>query len=162
MSVSAYESYQTEPFSPNAKQLYVTSDQHLYQNTYRQTYEPQPAYAPKGAYDHASGSETVIVDGATVTISWTVEAGFIGWRYWIITYSDGTSETYWGSFESAKKYASEEAKKKAEEQAHSVPLGDFPLLLLLCLIMTYQLRNIYHYNVEKHLLTYGILKRSIR
>ena len=77
--------------------------------------------------DKESGAATV--NGVTVT--WLVYAPAFGIFWWIITYSDGTSEEYFGLFGDAKRYAQEQAYKKAQQIANSVPIGNGLCVLLI-------------------------------
>ena len=77
--------------------------------------------------DKESGAATV--NGVTVT--WEVYAPAFGIFWWIINYSDGTSEEYFGSFENAKRHAQEQAYKKAQQLANSVPIGNGLYILLI-------------------------------
>ena len=79
------------------------------------------------ANDKGSGAATV--NGVTVT--WEVYAPIFGIIWWIINYSDGTSEEYFGSFENAKRYAQEQAYKKAQQLANSIPIGNGLYILLI-------------------------------
>ena len=79
------------------------------------------------ANDKGSGAATV--NGVTVT--WEVYAPVFGIIWWIINYSDGTSEEYFGSFENAKRYAQEQAYKKAQQLANSIPIGNGLYVLLI-------------------------------
>ena len=79
------------------------------------------------ANNKESGAATV--NGVTVT--WEVYAPAFGIFWWIINYSDGTSEEYFGSFGNAKRYAQEQAYKKAQELANSVPIGNGLYILLI-------------------------------
>lgn len=89
--------------------------------------------------DHADGSVTVTVKGYSATINWNVDANLLGWRWWTITYSDGTSEVFWGSFNEAKQHANQvaenKARQQAEERAHSVPLDDTVVSILSFLLI---------------------------
>lgn len=95
--------------------------------------------APQAIGDNAQGSESGSYEDCFAVVSWEVDAPAFGVVLWVITYSDGTSETYYGSFGNAKKYAQEEAKKKANAEAkrkyedkHAAPIGDSlaPLLII--------------------------------
>ena len=91
------------------------------------SYEEQEAFIPaqssyvsgprKAPSTHGEGSETVIVDGYSATISWSVDADFLGWFLWTITYSDGTTESFTGTFNQAKAHAASVAEEKARAQA---------------------------------------------
>ena len=83
------------------------------------------------ANDKGSGAATV--NGVTVT--WEVYAPVFGIIWWIINYSDGTSEEYFGSFGNAKRYAQEQAYKKAQQLANSVPIGNGLYVLLIFTIL---------------------------
>lgn len=78
-----------------------------------------------------SGAATV----NDVTVKWEVYAPAFGIFWWIINYSDGTSEEYLGSFENAKRYAQEQAYKKAQQLANSVPIGNGLYILLIFTII---------------------------
>ena len=83
---------------------------------------------------NTKGSGAATVNGVTVT--WEVYAPAFGIVWWIINYSDGTSEKYFGLFENAKRYAQEQAYKKAQQLANSVPIGN-GLYVLLIFTMLY-------------------------
>ena len=83
------------------------------------------------ANDKGSGAATV--NGVTVT--WEVYAPVFGIIWWIINYSDGTSEEYFGSFGNVKRYAQEQAYKKAQQLANSVPIGNGLYVLLIFIII---------------------------
>ena len=110
-------------------------------NGYEPGYSTQQGGPRRAPGDHASGSETVTVDGYSATITWNVEADFLGWRLWTITYSDGTSETFWGSFGETKQHAKQVAEQKARKQAEKMaenpydpypdPLTDGILILIM-------------------------------
>ena len=90
------------------------------------------------ANDKGSGAATV--NGITVT--WEVYAPVFGIIWWIIIYSDGTSEEYFGSFENAKRYAQEQAYKKAQQLANSVPIGnELYILLIFTVIYIFYIKN---------------------
>ena len=85
-----------------------------------------------------SGAATV----NDVTVTWEVYAPAFGIFWWIINYSDGTSEEYFGSFENAKRYAQEQAYKKAQQLANSLPIGN-GLYILLIFTVIYLLVKFY-------------------
>ena len=90
------------------------------------------------ANDKESGAATV--NGVTVT--WEVYAPAFGIVWWIINYSDGTSEEYFGSFENAKRYAQEQAYKKAQQLANSLPIGNgLYILLIFTIIYIFYIKN---------------------
>ena len=91
--------------------------------------------------DKESGAATV--NGVTVT--WLVYAPAFGIFWWIINYSDGTSEEYFGSFENAKRYAQEQAYKKAQQLAISVPIGNG-----LCVLLIFTIIYIFYIKNKKH------------
>lgn len=136
-----YTSQYINVYKPNANFSY---DDKGYFNQEQDNYMPNMRRSPG---DKANGSETVTVDGYSATISWNVEAGFLGLAYWVITYSDGTSETFWGTFNQAKSHAARVAADKAKAQAEKMasnpgdpyadPIGSFPLGLLLILAIIY-------------------------
>ena len=102
-------------------------------NTYLNTTQSDYAANTKG-----SGSATV--NGVTVT--WEVYAPAFGIFWWIINYSDGTSEEYFGSFENAKRYAQEQAYKKAQQLANSIPIGNgLYILLIFTVIYIFYIKN---------------------
>ena len=78
---------------------------------------------------NTKGSGAATVNG--VTVAWEVYAPAFGIFWWIINYSDGTSEEYFGSFGNAKRYAQEQAYKKAQQLANSVPIGNGLYILLI-------------------------------
>ena len=87
------------------------------------------------------GSGAATVNGVTVT--WEVYAPAFGIVWWIINYSDGTSEEYFGSFGNAKRYAQEQAYKKAQQLANSVPIGNglYVLLIFTVIYIFYKNKN---------------------
>ena len=90
------------------------------------------------ANDKGNGAATV--NGVTVT--WEVYAPAFGIFWWIINYSDGTSEEYFGSFENAKRHAQEQAHKKAQQLANSVPIGNgLYILLIFTVIYIFYIKN---------------------
>lgn len=91
--------------------------------------------------DKESGAATV--NGVTVT--WEVYAPAFGQVWWRIIYSDGTSEEYFGSFGNAKRYAQEQAYKKAQEIANSVPIGND-----LCILLIFTMFYIFYIENKKH------------
>ena len=94
--------------------------------------------------DKESGAATV--NGVTVT--WEVYAPAFGIVWWIINYSDGTSEEYFGSFENAKRYAQEQAYKKAQQLANSVPIGNgLYILLIFTVIYIFYIKNKKHKHI---------------
>ena len=93
------------------------------------------------ANDKGSGAATV--NGVTVT--WEVYAPAFGIFWWIINYSDGTSEKYLGLFEDAKRYAQEQAYKKAQQLANSLPIGNgLYVLLIFTVIYIFYIKNKKH------------------
>ena len=93
------------------------------------------------ANDKGSGAATV--NGVTVT--WEVYAQAFGIFLWIINYSDGTSEKYLGLFEDAKRYAQEQAYKKAQQLANSLPIGNgLYVLLIFTIIYIFYIKNKKH------------------
>ena len=129
----------------NAQQLaQLPSTQPLVQlpfNDYHLTTETEQielytTYLNNTSSDYAAndkGSGAATVNGVTVT--WEVYAPIFGIIWWIINYSDGTSEEYFGSFENAKRYAQEQAYKKAQQLANSIPIGNGLYVLLIFTII---------------------------
>ena len=96
------------------------------------------------ANDKGSGAATV--NGVTVT--WEVYAPVFGIIWWIINYSDGTSEEYFGSFGNAKRYAQEQAYKKAQQLANSVPIGNgLYILLIFTILYIFYIKNKKHKHI---------------
>ena len=94
--------------------------------------------------DKESGAATV--NGVTVT--WEVYAPAFGIFWWIITYSDGTSEEYLGTFGDAKRYAQEQAYKKAQQLANSVPIGNgLYILLIFTILYIFYIKNKKHKHI---------------
>ena len=109
-----------------------TEQTELY-NTYLNNTQSDYAANTKG-----SGAATV----NDITVTWEVYAPAFGIFWWIINYSDGTSEEYFGSFENAKRYAQEQAYKKAQQLANSLPIGN-GLYILLIFTVIYLLVKFY-------------------
>ena len=96
------------------------------------------------ANDKGSGAATV--NGVTVT--WEVYAPAFGIVWWIINYSDGTSEEYFGSFGNVKRYAQEQAYKKAQQLANSIPIGNgLYILLIFTVIYIFYIKNKKHKHI---------------
>lgn len=134
------------------KQLYTTTETHFgnqerinIQNDYPLSYSSSFGISPQAIGDNESGSVTV--NGVTVT--WEVSAPAFGLVLWTITYSDGTTETRWGSFGEVKRYAEEQARKKAEEQSRAVPIGDINIFMLLLFFGIYTLYKLYKIKTEE-------------
>ena len=136
----------------NAQQLaQLLSTQPLVQlpfNNYHLTTEKEQTelyntYLNNTPSDYAAntkGSGAATVNDVTVT--WEVYAPAFGIVWWIINYSDGTSEEYFGSFENAKRYAQEQAYKKAQQLANSVPIGNgLYILLIFTVIYIFYIKN---------------------
>lgn len=79
----------------------------------------------KAPWDHANGSATVTVDGYSATVTWDVDAAFLGIIYWEITYSDGTTEIFEGSFGEVKQMA------ENPDEPYADPLTDGILVLIM-------------------------------
>ena len=132
-------------YNVNAQQLaQLPSTQPLVQlpfNDYHLTTETEQielytTYLNNTSSDYAAndkGSGAATVNGVTVT--WEVYAPAFGIVWWVINYSDGTSEEYFGSFENAKRHAQEQAYKKAQQLANSVPIGNGLYVLLIFTII---------------------------
>ena len=89
---------------------------------------------------NTKGSGAATVNGVTVT--WEVYAPVFGIVWWVINYSDGTSEEYFGLFENAKRYAQEQAYKKAQQLANSLPIGNgLYILLVFTIIYIFYIKN---------------------
>ena len=110
------------------------NDYHL--TTEKEQTELYNTYLNNTSSDYAAnkkGSGAATVNGVTVT--WEVYAPAFGIFWWIINYSDGTSEKYLGLFEDAKRYAQEQAYKKAQQLANSLPIGNGLYVLLIFTII---------------------------
>ena len=110
------------------------NDYHL--TTEKEQTELYNTYLNNTSSDYAAntkGSGAATVNGVTVT--WEVYAPALGIVWWIINYSDGTSEKYLGLFENAKRYAQEQAYKKAQQLANSLPIGNGLYILLIFTII---------------------------
>ena len=111
------EHYGETTLSYDSNDVYSTNETH-----------GQPRRAPW------TSSEGVSRDYGGFVITWAVNAGFLGITYWKITYSDGTSETFWGSHNEAVAHAQQKAEEKAKQKyvdAMATPIGDPPYICLL-------------------------------
>ena len=117
------------------------NDYHL--TTETEQIELYTTYLNNTSSDYAAndkGSGAATVNGVTVT--WEVYAPIFGIIWWIINYSDGTSEEYFGSFENAKRYAQEQAYKKAQQLANSLPIGNgLYILLIFTILYIFYIKN---------------------
>ena len=117
------------------------NDYHL--TTETEQIELYTTYLNNNTSDYAAndkGSGAATVNGVTVT--WEVYAPAFGIVWWIINYSDGTSEEYFGSFGNAKRYAQEQAYKKAQQLANSVPIGNgLYVLLIFTILYIFYIKN---------------------
>lgn len=111
---------------------------------------PQPARALGDTKASNTGSETVTVDGYSATISYEITGNLLGWVWFTITYSDGTSETYWGTLSGAKSRATEVARQKAQEEAErlrdeamATPIGEplVPTAIILTFYAVYKRKH---------------------